>query len=188
MPRGHGGRSRCRAQLPRFGRITNPQNLGMIIRTLCASPLDGLLLPRTGGAPLSPLVIKASAGTLFQCPLWRCESLPVALRALSAAGAEIAVLAADGRQPLATFQPTRSIIYVLGNETEGVSPEVAALANHRLSVPLARGVESLNVAVTAGLVAFHPRHPTPASRSRPPKPPKYKPPTTPARGAPRRQR
>ncbi|MBK8132487.1 MAG: 23S rRNA (guanosine(2251)-2'-O)-methyltransferase RlmB, partial [Gammaproteobacteria bacterium] len=62
-------------QLLALDRVTNPQNLGMIVRTVCASPLDGLLLPRQGCAPLSPLVIKASAGTLFRCPLWRCDRL-----------------------------------------------------------------------------------------------------------------
>ncbi|MBT3832844.1 MAG: 23S rRNA (guanosine(2251)-2'-O)-methyltransferase RlmB, partial [Gammaproteobacteria bacterium] len=45
--------------------ITNPQNLGMIIRSVAASPMDGLLLPRKGCAKIDPLVHKASAGTLI---------------------------------------------------------------------------------------------------------------------------
>ncbi|MAS40893.1 MAG: 23S rRNA (guanosine(2251)-2'-O)-methyltransferase RlmB [Porticoccaceae bacterium] len=168
--------------------VTNPQNLGMIIRTLCASPLDGLLLPRRGCAPLSPLVIKASAGTLFHCPLWRCETLPEALRELGAAGTEIAVLAADAEQPLSTFQPSGSVVYVLGNETHGISAQISALARHRLSIPLARGVESLNVAVTAGLVAFRTPPPTPASGPRASKPPGYRHRAAPGPAAPRRRR
>jgi len=43
---------------------------------------------------------------------------------------------------------------VLGNETEGVSREIAALSDHRVGIPMANGVESLNVAVTAALIAF----------------------------------
>ena len=43
---------------------------------------------------------------------------------------------------------------MLGNETDGVSPEVAALSDHRVGIPMANGVESLNVAVTAALIAF----------------------------------
>ena len=152
-----------RLQLMALDRVTNPQNLGMIIRTLCASPLDGLLLPRQGCAPLGPLVIKASAGTLFRCPLWHCEALPATLRELAAAGAEIAVLAADAGAALADYRPPPAVVYVLGNETDGVSPAVAALAQRRLRIPMARGVESLNVAVTAGLIAFRSRLATPAS-------------------------
>lgn len=141
-------------QLVALDRVTNPQNLGMIIRTLCASPLDGLLLPRTGCAPLSSLVIKASAGTLFRCPLWRCEDLGKALAELAAVGVEIAALAADAPLALGAYRPPPAVVYVLGNETEGVSPAVAALARRRLAIPMANGVESLNVAVTAGLIAF----------------------------------
>ncbi|MCC6297478.1 MAG: RNA methyltransferase [Pseudomonadales bacterium] len=150
-----------RLQLVALDRVTNPQNLGMIIRTLCASPLDGLLLPRSGCAPLSPLVIKASAGTLFRCPLWRCESLPAALAEFAAAGVEIAMLAAAAPLALGAYRPPPAVIYVLGNETEGVSPAVAALARRRLAVPMANGVESLNVAVAAGLIAFRPLLATP---------------------------
>lgn len=175
-------------RLVALDRVTNPQNLGMIIRTLCASPLDGLLLPRRGCAPLSPLVIKASAGTLFHCPLWRCEALPQALRELGAAGAEIAVLDADARQSLDTFQPPGSVIYLLGNETDGVSPDISALAGHRLRIPLARGVESLNVAVTAGLVAFRTPLPTPGSGPRAPKLPGYRRRAAPEPATPRQRR
>ena len=141
-------------QLIALDRITNPQNLGMIIRSLCASPMDGLLLPRVGCAPLSPLVIKASAGTLFRCPLLRCDDLNQALTNFSDEGVDIVVLAANSALEIANYQPSGSVIYVLGNETDGVAPETIALANTRVSIPMNNSVESLNVAVTAALIAF----------------------------------
>ena len=149
-------------QLLALDRVTNPQNLGMIVRTICASPLDGLLLPRQGCAALSPLVIKASAGTLFRCPLWRCERLADALAELAAQGVDIVVLAADAPTELGAFRPGGATVYVLGNETDGVSAPVAALARHRVRIPMANGVESLNVAVTAALIAFRNLLATPA--------------------------
>ncbi len=149
-------------QLLALDRVTNPQNLGMIVRTVCASPLDGLLLPRQGCAPLSPLVIKASAGTLFRCPLWRCERLPDALAELAAQGVEIVVLAADAPVALGAYRPRGAVVYVLGNETDGVSAAVSALAQRRVRIPMANGVESLNVAVTAALIAFRSQLATPA--------------------------
>ena len=54
-------------------RIQNPQNLGMIIRTVCASGIDGLIIPSKGSAKLDALVIKASAGTLFKTPIIICD-------------------------------------------------------------------------------------------------------------------
>lgn len=137
-------------------RVTNPQNLGMIVRSVCASPLTALLLPAKGCAPLSPLVIKASAGALLRCPILRCGELPETLGALAARGADICVLAAAGREALGRYQPRGAVVYVLGNETEGVSPAVAKCATHHLHIPMANGVESLNVAVTAALIAFQP--------------------------------
>ncbi len=141
-------------QLIALDRVTNPQNLGMIIRSVCASPVDGLLLPNKGSAPLSPLVIKASAGTLFRCPLLRCEQLSKALEDFSNEGVDIVTLVASADTSIANYQPSGSVIYVLGNETEGVSAEVLAAANAKVSIPMAKQVESLNVAVIAGLIAF----------------------------------
>ena len=134
--------------------VTNPQNLGMIIRSVTASPAYGLLLPGKGTADISPLVIKASAGTLFKGNILRCDSLLGALKDFKQQGYEICTLSAHESTAIADFAPTAPVIFVLGNETEGVSQEIAALSDHRIGIPMANGVESLNVAVTAALIAF----------------------------------
>lgn len=138
-------------------RITNPQNLGMIVRSACAGQIDGILLPRKGGAQIDSLVIKASAGTLFKAPILRCEDLEEALTAFRSAGAEVCALSSHARQTLGEFQPHAPCVYVLGNETDGVSKEIARHCNQQLRIPMNNGVESLNVAVTAALIAFQPQ-------------------------------
>lgn len=142
------------ARIIALDRVTNPQNLGMLIRSAAAGGVDAVLIPDKGCAPLSPLVIKASAGTLFKCPLLRCDSLAPALVKLREAGAKVGMLSSHAEAALPDWQPGCARVYVLGNETEGVSPEVTALADARLQIPMANGVESLNVAVTAALVAY----------------------------------
>lgn len=134
--------------------ITNPQNLGMIIRSICASPLAGLILPRTGCARLDPLVIKASAGTLFRANILRCDSLEQCLKDFKNRGAVVVGLEASAQQSLKAFQIESSVIYVLGNETEGLSMPVRKTCSQFVKIPMANGVESLNVAITAGLIAF----------------------------------
>lgn len=134
--------------------ISNPQNLGMIIRSATAGQIDGIIWSRKGNAALGPLVIKASAGTLYRAPLVVCAELADALRECRARGAEICTLAADAPLSLFDHRPRGHCIYVLGNETDGVSAAVRALADTALSIPMANGVESLNVAVTASLIAF----------------------------------
>lgn len=134
--------------------INNPQNVGMIVRSAAAGDIHGLVWSHQGTAAPGPLVIKASAGTLYRAPVLRCNSLLDALTQCQAKGIEICTLDADAEQTLFEHRPSGHCIYVLGNETTGVSAAVTALADRRLAIPMANGVESLNVAVTAGLIAF----------------------------------
>jgi 23S rRNA (guanosine2251-2'-O)-methyltransferase len=134
--------------------ITNPQNLGMIIRSAAAGAIDGILLPRKGTAALGPLVIKASAGTLYRAPLLHCDNLASALRHCQRHGAQVFTLEAQAPQSLFQASPATFTVYVLGNESDGVSAEISALADARVAIPMRNGVESLNVAVTASLIAY----------------------------------
>ena len=134
--------------------VTNPQNLGMIIRSVCASPCLGLLLPERGCAKLDALVIKASAGTLFKTRIFRCQNLAQALHQLTQQQTAIYGLEANAKQCLSDFTPPKRSVYVLGNETDGLSKEVKATCSHRLSIPMCNGVESLNVSIAASLLAF----------------------------------
>lgn len=135
-------------------RITNPQNLGMIIRSVCAGQIDGLIIPQKGCANIDGLVVKASAGTLFKAPLLHCENLTQTLTAFRKQGAHICALSSHAKRSIAEPIETSFIVYVLGNETEGVNQEVEEVCNESIAIPMNNGVESLNVAVTASLLAF----------------------------------
>ncbi len=134
--------------------ITNPQNLGMIIRSAAAGAIDGIIYPGRGSASLGPLVIKASAGTVYRAPMLACESLPETLESCRVSGIEICVLDASAETSLFDYQPRGHCVFVLGNESDGVSAQITTLADKALSIPMDNGVESLNVAVTASLVAY----------------------------------
>lgn len=142
------------ARIIALDRITNPQNIGMLIRSAAAGGVDAVLIPEKGCAPLSPLVIKASAGTVFKCPLVRCGDLASALQQLKQKQARVYVLSSHATSNLFELNNNQPRVYILGNETDGVSPEISALADDRVSIPMANGVESLNVAVTAALLAY----------------------------------
>ena len=130
----------------------NPQNLGMIIRSCAAGSIDGIILPKKNSAKISPLVIKASAGTLFKLPIYFCNSLDSALKDLD--DTKIYALSSHAKESIYNLTPHAKSIFVLGNESEGVSVEVEKLCNDKVKIPMNRGVESLNVAVTASLIAF----------------------------------
>lgn len=126
----------------------------MIVRSATAGNIDGIIWSRRGNAALGPLVIKASAGTLYRAPLLFCASLPEALRSCKAQGMEICTLDAGASRTLFEHRPGGDCVYVLGNETGGISETVSQLADTPLSIPMGNGVESLNVAVTASLIAY----------------------------------
>lgn len=135
--------------------IHNPQNLGMIIRSVAAGFIDGVILPKKGSAKISPLVIKASAGTLFKTDILYCNDLQNTLPMFKEDGADIYALSSHASESLFELELGKKTIFVLGNESEGVSKEIEKLANKTLSIPMQNGVESLNVAVTAALLAYY---------------------------------
>jgi len=134
--------------------VTNPQNLGMIIRSCAAGNIDALLLPTRGNASISPLVIQASAGTLFKLPIIKTADLTASLKRFTQQGTTLYALEADAALDYRAVPPAQKSLFVLGNESEGIRPEISALCNDAIAIPMQRGVESLNVAVTAALLAF----------------------------------
>jgi 23S rRNA (guanosine2251-2'-O)-methyltransferase len=132
--------------------VQNPQNLGMIIRSAAAGFFDAIVLPRHNSAKLSPLVMKASAGTMFKLPIVYCRHLNNLLSLLK--GARIYALSSHASESIYDIKHFDKSVYVLGNENTGVSAEVSDCCTHSLKIPMHRGVESLNVSMTAAILSF----------------------------------
>jgi RNA methyltransferase, TrmH family len=136
--------------------VQDPGNVGTILRTAQGFGAAGVLaLPGTADLANSK-VIRGSMGALFRFPavLVTAESL---LNWASQSGVEIWTTAADGEPVNRIGIPGRDrapIALVLGNEGAGVGSTLAAAAQRRVSIPLAPGVESLNVAVAAGILLY----------------------------------
>ena len=135
--------------------VTNSQNVGMVVRSVVGAGLEGLVWPTVGQPWVNGLVVRAAVGSVFACPILRCETLVGGLAALQAAGFEVYGLDAGGDAGLFDVAPAHRSVFVLGSEARGLSEEVAGQVDHRLSIPMAGPLESLNVAVAAGLVAYH---------------------------------
>ncbi|WP_229686841.1 TrmH family RNA methyltransferase [Longimycelium tulufanense] len=134
--------------------ITTPANVGMILRTATAAGVDGIVVPRRGVATIDPLVVKASAGVAFHAPVLRCGTAEEAARTLRGAGYPLFGLAADAPRTLFSAKFPSRTAFVLGSETGGVGPEVRAQVSEWLAIPMAGGVESLNVASAAAVLCF----------------------------------
>jgi 23S rRNA (guanosine2251-2'-O)-methyltransferase len=131
--------------------VTNPQNVGMILRTATAAGVAGIVVPRQGVPDLSPLVIKASAGVALEAPVLRADDPASAVALLAGAGFATFGLDATATRSLWDLRPFPArVAFVLGSETGGVRVDV----DERLAIPMAADVESLNVAVAAGILCF----------------------------------
>ena len=134
--------------------VSNPSNVGLILRTATAAGLAGVVLPRAGSPGVDPLVVKASAGVAYRAPILRCRTAADGVRALKDAGWKVVGLDGGAPDDLYTTPLPASTALVLGNETEGVSQEVASLVDTWVSIPMANDVESLNVSNAAAVVCF----------------------------------
>jgi 23S rRNA (guanosine2251-2'-O)-methyltransferase len=134
-------------------RLTNPANVGMILRSATAAGLDGVLLPRRGLPAIDPLVVKASAGVAFRAPVLRSGTVEEGCAALAEAGFGLYGLDARGDSLLDAALPDR-VALVLGNETDGLSASVRPLLDGMLAIPMHGGVESLGVASAGAVAAF----------------------------------
>ncbi len=134
--------------------VTNPANVGMIIRTATAAGFDAVVLPSAGSPGVGPLVIKASAGIAYRAGIVRCRRPEEAVRALREAGFTAYGLDSSGKRTIWEAPLPERAAFVLGNETDGISPACRELLDEDLAIPMQQGVESLNVASSAAVVAF----------------------------------
>ncbi|PCJ62221.1 MAG: 23S rRNA (guanosine(2251)-2'-O)-methyltransferase RlmB [Planctomycetota bacterium] len=136
--------------------ITNPQNIGMIIRSVTAGNLDGIILPKDGTSPINSLVIKSSAGTVFKAKIFQCKNLLNHTNDLTKKGYQLATLTTSANQNLLTSEINHPTIFILGNESKGVSQKLQDSCQQEFFIPMQNDVESLNVAVTAGIISYLP--------------------------------
>lgn len=134
--------------------VRDPGNLGTIVRIADAFALGGLVLSDDSVEPFNDKVVRSSMGALLRVPLLRggLEGLAAPLRD---AGYRIHAADAKGAVPLRKFAPQGPVAVILGNEAHGVRPAAAHLAEGAVRIEMPGGAESLNVAVAAGILAYH---------------------------------
>lgn len=136
-------------------RITDPQNLGAVLRTAVAVGVDAVVLPLRRGAQLTPGVHRASSGLSFIAPVATPQNLAMAVRTLKEANYwVVAADAGEGSQSATAFDwPGRTAI-IMGSEGEGVSHLLRQESDFAVALPMDPRVESLNVGVATGALAY----------------------------------
>lgn len=134
--------------------ITDPHNLGAIIRTAEAIGAQGLVIPQRRASGITSTVVKVAAGALENFPVARVVNLSRALEELKAAGFWIYGTAATGSEPLHTVNFSGPVVLVVGSEGEGLSMLTQRSCDVLVSIPLMGKTPSLNASVAAGMALY----------------------------------
>ncbi len=138
--------------------VRDPGNAGTVIRCADASGADGVVLAGNSVDPYNDKTVRATVGSLWHLPVALHEGPADVVRRAQTAG--FVVLAADGAGETDLFDAERSgllegrVAWLLGNEAWGLPGDLAALADHRVSIPIFGRAESLNLATAAAVCLY----------------------------------
>ncbi len=134
-------------------RISDPGNLGVIMRTAEAAACAGIFLTRGSVELHNPKVVRATMGAIFRLPIFPLQNGCDLLRHLRQRNIAIIAAHIDGTV-FHELNATPSVALLLGNEAFGIDPAYLAMADHTVTIPMAAPVESLNIAVASGILLY----------------------------------
>ena len=132
--------------------ITDPHNLGALIRTAHCLGAKGVIIPEDRAAAITATVIKASAGAAYWLPVTREVNLARTIDYLKGKGFWIYGADADQGMDVNQFADAGPVCLVMGSEGSGIRPLVRKKCDFLLSIPMAGNLHSLNVSVAAGII------------------------------------
>ena len=135
-------------------RINNPVNVGAILRTAEAAGATGAIATSQTSDPFSPKSLRGAMGAAFRLPIWHGITYAEAMNWCRENRVTLLAADAEGKMCYTDFDWTVASALVLGPESEGLSAEEIAATKHSVRIPMKGSVESLNVAVTAGVLLY----------------------------------
>ncbi|MEO5929392.1 MAG: 23S rRNA (guanosine(2251)-2'-O)-methyltransferase RlmB [Candidatus Kapaibacterium sp.] len=148
--------------------VTDPHNVGAIIRSAECAGIDGLLIGKRDSSGITDVVMKTSSGAAKHLPIARASNIGDILLGLQQEGIAIVGLDERGGTPYLEYDFTRPTAIVIGSEGAGLSSRVRKMCDTLLSIPMAGSVASLNASVAAGVVFFEARRQRGTKETNPP--------------------
>ena len=148
-------RGRMRPLLLALDAISDPGNLGTLLRSALAADVDEVLLAPGCADPFAPKVMRAGAGAHFHLPIRRLDWNGIRAAINGAPPAKQTLIAeAEARVAYDTVDLTQRTLLIIGSEAHGVSGEAHELATESVSIPMWNRVESLNAAIAGSVILF----------------------------------
>jgi len=134
--------------------ISDPHNLGAIIRTSHAAGAHGVIIPKRRSSGAGATVVKASSGAIFHTAISRVTNISQAIRELKNAGVWVFGAAAGAGTALWESDFTCAAAFVIGSEGKGISRLVSENCDHIVNIPMNGQISSLNASVSAAILLF----------------------------------
>ncbi len=134
--------------------LSDPHNLGAILRTGECAGAHGVIIPKRRSVGLTAVVAKASAGAIEYMPVARVSNMTAAIRELKEKGLWIFGTAADGAAPLYETDLRGPAAIVIGSEGDGMSRLVAEQCDFKVSIPMKGHISSLNASAAAAILLY----------------------------------
>ena len=135
--------------------ITDPHNVGAIIRSAEAFNCKGIIIPQRRSAGLTGTVAKVAAGALEHLPVSRVVNLNRALEELKKNGYLVVGLSGDAQLTISKFHEKTPLVVIVGSEDKGISLITQKKCDFLLRIPLSGKTSSLNASVAAAISLFH---------------------------------
>lgn len=137
--------------------LQDPGNLGTIFRTAEGAGVTGILLSATCADLYNPKVIRSTMGSIFRMPFFYTENLRETLVCWKDQGMRLYAAHLKGSRSYDLENYREPSAFLIGNESQGLTEETAALATHRIRIPMCGQVESLNAAIASAILMYEAR-------------------------------
>lgn len=134
--------------------LSDVRNFGAIIRTAECTGAHGVIIPKTGNAPVNGETVKTSAGAAFNVPICKVDHIKDAIFMLQAADIQIVCATEKTEETIFDADFTKPTAIVMGSEDRGINPSILKIADTKVKLPLLGKIGSLNVSVACGAFLY----------------------------------
>jgi 23S rRNA (guanosine2251-2'-O)-methyltransferase len=134
--------------------VSDVRNFGAIIRTAECTGVDGIIIQKSGSAPVTADTIKTSAGAAFKVPIVKVDHLKDAIFYLQASGIAVVAATEKAQESLYDVLFDQACAIIMGAEDKGIAPSILKLADHTAKLPILGEIASLNVSVACGVFLY----------------------------------
>jgi 23S rRNA (guanosine2251-2'-O)-methyltransferase len=134
--------------------ISDVRNFGAIIRTAECTGVDGIIIQKSGGAPINGDTVKTSAGAVFNIPICKVDHIKDAMFYLQASDIKVIAATEKTENTIYDVDFKQGCAVIMGSEDRGINPSILKLVDDKAKLPMYGSIASLNVSVACGAFLY----------------------------------